>query len=156
MRMIRPVRAVALFEGAKGVLALLAGISGLSLVRHGHRQFAEPLAGLFHYDLAHRLLRFISDAAAHLTGARVALLAILTGAYGLMHFVEAYGLWQGRRWAQWLAAFSGGVYIPFEVYALLKGAGWLSLLALFANVLIVVLMVNSLPREHPVDPANGS
>ncbi len=84
------------------------------------------------------------------------LLAILAGAYGLVRFVEAYGLWRGRRWAEWFAAVSGGIYIPFELYELFRGTIWLSLSALLANVFIVGLMINALLCEHPAEPVNAS
>lgn len=35
-----------------------------------------------------------------------------------MRFVEAYGLWRERRWANWLAAISEGIYLPVEIYEL--------------------------------------
>jgi uncharacterized membrane protein (DUF2068 family) len=74
--------------------------------------------------------------------------ATLAAAYGLVRFVEAYGLWRGRRWAEWFAAVSGGIYIPFELYELFKGVTGLSLGALVVNVFIVGLMINTLLRAH--------
>jgi uncharacterized membrane protein (DUF2068 family) len=77
------------------------------------------------------------------------LLAALAATYGLVRFIEAYGLWHGRRWAEWFAAVSGAIYIPFELYELLQGINWLSLGALVVNVLVVGLMVNALYRTQP-------
>lgn len=140
------VRAVALFEGAKGALVFLAGFSALSLVHHDAQRAAEQLVAHLHLNPANRYPRIFVDAAAHLTDARLWLLASLAGAYGLIRFFEAYGLWRGRRWAEWLAAVSGGIYIPFELYGMFRGAGWLSLGALLTNVLAVGLMINALLR----------
>lgn len=64
-------------------------------------------------------------------------------------------MWRGKRWAEWFAAVSGGIYIPFELYGLFKGAVWLSLGALLTNVFIVGLMINALFREHPAEPVNA-
>lgn len=104
---------------------------------------------------ASRYPRIFLDAATHLTDARLWLLATLAGAYGLVRFVEAYGLWRGRRWAEWFAVVSGGIYIPFELYELFGGATWLSFGALLANISIVGLMINALLREHRVEPVNA-
>jgi uncharacterized membrane protein (DUF2068 family) len=62
---------------------------------------------------------------------------------------EAYGLWSEKRWAEWLAAISGGIYVPFELYESYSKATWLSLTTLLANVLIVGLMINTLLHKNP-------
>lgn len=144
------VRVVALFEAAKGTLVLLTGFSALSLIHHDAQRFAEQLVGHLHLNPAKHYPRIFIDTAAHLTDARLWMLATLAATYGLVRFVEAYGLWRGRRWAEWFAAVSGGIYIPFEFYELFQGINWLSLGALVANVLIVGLMVNALLRNQPV------
>jgi len=155
MRLARTVRAVALFEAAKGALVFSAGFGALSLIHHDAQRLAEQLVAHLHLNPASRYPRIFIDAAASLTDARLWLLATLAGAYGLVRFVEAYGLWRGRRWAEWFAAVSGGIYIPFEFYELFKGATWVSLGALLANVFIVGLMINALLREHPAEPVNA-
>jgi len=143
------VRAVALFEAAKGTLVLLTGFGALSLIHHDAQRVAEQLVGHLHLNPAKHYPRIFIDTAAHLTDARLWMLATLAATYGLVRFVEAYGLWHGRRWAEWFAAVSGGIYIPFELYELFQGINWLSLGALVANVLIVGLMVNALLRNQP-------
>ena len=41
--------------------------------------------------------------------------------YSAIRFTEAYGLWRERRWAEWLSAVSGAIYLPFEIYELAGG-----------------------------------
>lgn len=64
--------------------------------------------------------------------------------YALVRFAEAYGLWLGRRWAEWLAALSGGIYVPVEIYELSRGFSWIKIAALAANLAIVAFMVFAL------------
>lgn len=154
MRLLSTVRAVALLEVAKGALVLLAGFGALSLIHHDAQRLAEQLVGHLHLNPAKHYPRIFIDAAAHLTDARLWVLAALAAAYGLVRFVEVYGLWRGRRWAEWFAVVSGGIYVPFELYELLQGVTWLSLGALGVNVLIVGFMLNALLRDHPADSAN--
>jgi uncharacterized membrane protein (DUF2068 family) len=155
MRSSSTVRAVALFEAAKGTLVLLAGFGSLSLIDHDAQRLAEQLVGHLHLNPAKHYPHIFIDTAAHLTDARLWLVAALAAAYGLVRFVEAYGLWRGRRWAEWFAAVSGGIYIPFELYELFKGVTWLSLGALVVNVFIVGLMINALLRAHRVETVNA-
>jgi uncharacterized membrane protein (DUF2068 family) len=151
MQLLSTVRTVALFEAAKGAIVLLAGIGVLSLIHHDAQRLAEQLVGHLHLNPAKRYPRIFIDAAANLTDARLWVLATLAAAYALVRFVEAYGLWRERRWAEWFAAVSGGIYIPFELYELFQGATWLSLGALVVNVFIVGLMTHALRRSHSVD-----
>lgn len=60
--------------------------------------------------------------------------------YALIRFAEAYGLWLGRRWAEWLAALSGGVYVPVEIYELSRSVTWIKLGALVLNACVVAYM----------------
>jgi len=155
MQMHNTVRGVALFEAAKGILVLVTGFGALSLIHHDAQRYAGQLVGHLHLNPAKHYPQIFIDAATHLTDARLWMLATLASAYGLVRFVEAYGLWRGQRWAEWFAAVSGGIYIPFEIYELIKGDTWLSTGALVLNVLAVVLMINALFRSRPVDNANA-
>jgi uncharacterized membrane protein (DUF2068 family) len=150
------VRVVALFEAAKGALVVLAGFGALALVHHDVQHFAELLVAHLHLNPAKRYPRIFLDAAAHATDARLWLLAAFAATYGLVRLVEAYGLWQGRRWAEWLAAVSGGIYIPYEIYHLLHRATWISVGALALNVFIVGMMINALLRARPEEMGKAS
>ena len=121
MRSSSTVRAVALFEAAKGALVLLAGFGSLSLIDHDAQRLAEQLVGHLHLNPAKHYPRIFIDTAAHLTDAHLWLVATLAAVYGLVRFVEAYGLWRGRRWAEWFAAVSGGIYIPYPIFAQVEG-----------------------------------
>ena len=154
MRLARTVRAVALFEAAKGTLVFSAGFSALSLIHQDAQRLAEQLVAHLHLNAASHYPRIFIDAVASITDARLWLLASLAGLYALVRFVEAYGLWRGKRWAKWFAAVSGGIYVPFELYELFKVSTWLSLGALLANIFIVGLMADALLREHRAEPVN--
>lgn len=147
MHMHGTVRAVALLEAAKGTLVILTGFGALSLIHRDTQQFAERLVGHLHLNPAKHYPRIFIDTIAHLTDARLWMLATLAATYGLVRFVEAYGLWRQRRWAEWFAAASGGIYIPFELSELFHRITWLSLGALAVNVLVVGLMINALFRH---------
>ena len=60
--------------------------------------------------------------------------------YAVVRFAEAYGLWFGRRWAEWLAALSGAIYVPVEIYELSRGVSPIKVGALAINILIIMYM----------------
>jgi uncharacterized membrane protein (DUF2068 family) len=112
------VRAVALFEAAKGALVVLAGFGLLALVHRDAQQVAESLVRHMHLNPARHYPRIFIRVAGHLTDHRLHLLAAGAFAYSAVRLVEAYGLWRMRAWAQWLALFSTGLYMPAEIYEL--------------------------------------
>ena len=80
--------------------------------------------------------------------ARLWVLAALAFAYATLRLAEGYGLWRERRWAEWLAALSGGLYIPIEIYELVSHTSWIKLSLLASNIAIVLYMVHALRQRH--------
>lgn len=144
MRDLDAVRAVAVFEAAKGALVLLAGLGSLVLVHEDVQHVAELLVGHLHLNPARRLSHLFLDAAAVLTEAHLRLAAAVAVAYAAVRFVEAWGLWRARRWAEWFAAVSAGLYLPLEGYELYASGTWLSLGILLINLLVVGVMLHAL------------
>lgn len=139
----RSIRLIAGIEAAKGVAVLLAA-SGLLLVLH---------TGL-HAALLRLVAHFHLNPAAHHPGIFLAMLAhparadmlIAAGAaaYALLRFAEAWGLYRQRRWAEWLSALSGALYVPPEIYGLLTRPSWLGGVLLLLNLLVVAIMLSAL------------
>src|SRR5258705_2753242 len=132
------LRVVAIFEASKGVLVLLVGLGLLSLVHHSAQNAGEEIVERFHLNPAHEHPRILIYAATHLDNSHLRLLAVAALLYSIMRFIESYGLWRMRGWAEWVAIVSGGVYLPLEVYELihpataLKSAGFLGYAVLVA------------------------
>lgn len=138
------VRAIAVFEGFKGFLALCAASGLLLLVHENLHALAVSLVEHAHLNPAAKYPRIFVAAATHLQDSRLVLLALGAGAYSLLRFVEAYGLSREKTWAEALAAVSGAIYVPFEVAELVHRPGWLSVVLLAVNIAIVAIMVRAL------------
>jgi uncharacterized membrane protein (DUF2068 family) len=149
MQLRSGVRAVAAVEAAKGVLVLAAGLGLLSLLHRDVQHFGDRIVHHFHLDPAKHYPHIFLKAAESLTDGRIMLLAAGAATYAVLRLAEAYGLWRGRRWAEWLSALSGAIYIPFEIAHLRHDPTWLSWGALAVNVLVVLLMCAALwPRAQ--------
>jgi uncharacterized membrane protein (DUF2068 family) len=143
----RTMRAIAIFEGAKGALVLLAGLGVLSLIHRDLQQVADHIIRHFHLDPASRYPRIFLDAAARTSDSKVMMLAAGAAAYSLVRFIEAYGLWHARPWAELFAAASGAVYMPFEIYRWLYNHHWHAAFAFALNLGIVWFMIYALLRR---------
>ena len=135
------LRAVALLEALKGVLALLAAGGLFYFIPHDFRRVAIELVGRLHLNAGKHypnvFVRILEDA----SNAQLWTVAALVVAYAAVRFTEAYGLWHERAWGEWVAALSGGIYVPFELYELSRHVTWIRVTALALNLAIVGFMV---------------
>jgi uncharacterized membrane protein (DUF2068 family) len=146
-KMGRALRVVAVFEACKGVLVLFAGVALFSLFHQNIQIVAEQLVGHLHLNPAKNIPRIFIEASRNLTDARLLLLAFFAGLYSSMRFVEAYGLWFARRWAEWFALLSGSVYLPIELYELVKGVNGIKIVFILVNFTVVLYMAVMLKRN---------
>ena len=81
------------------------------------REFAGAAARQHRPHWAQLFLDFADD----ITDARLWAAAQLAFAYSTLRFIEAYGLWKQRTWAEWVAFGSGALLIPLEIRELTRG-----------------------------------
>ncbi|WP_341675486.1 DUF2127 domain-containing protein [Niveibacterium sp. SC-1] len=141
MRARKAIRAVALFEAFKGSVAVLAGSGLLFFVHHDLQEVAMRLVEHAHLNPAAHYPGIFIAAARHFENLPLVLLACGAATYASVRFVEAYGLWFEKAWAEVLAAASGALYVPFEVLELVRRPRLLGLVLLILNLLVVILML---------------
>jgi uncharacterized membrane protein (DUF2068 family) len=149
----RPVfglRAVAAYEAFKGAIVLVAGFGLARAIHQDVGQVAEHLVHRLHLNPAKRFPRIFLDLAANLSDGQLWALAALAMAYAAFRFAEAYGLWFERRWGEWIAALSGGIYVPVEIYELTRSVTPFKVGALILNALVVAYMCHLLLRRGVV------
>lgn len=90
------LRAMALVEVGKGVLALLAAGCIATFGATRIDKAIDRLASMSHVDTIHRAL---SAVASDINPASVQLVAAVIAAYGALRLTEGWGLWRARSWA---------------------------------------------------------
>lgn len=138
---------IAIFETIKGVAALAASFGLLGLVHHDLRHLAVALIGHFHLPAEARYPALFLHYADVLQDANLRNLVLLAWGYAAIRLAEGYGLWRDRAWAEWLAALSGGLYLPFEAIHLAHRPNLINALVLTGNLVVVVYMVWRLRRR---------
>jgi len=68
--------------------------------------------------------------------------------YGLLHLVEAWGLWKARAWASWLGCLTASIYLPFDIYAIVRHPGWASWMVLAINLVVVYVLARDLRKRR--------
>ncbi len=153
------LRAVASLELAKGLIVLLLGFGAVSLVHKDAWDVAEAVLRFLHVNPDHhRYAQVFLNLADNLTDAKLWAMAAGATAYSIVRFVESYGLWRERAWAEWFALISGALYVPFEAYELVRRPTLIHVAVLVINLGIVFYMLYlrlSAPTEaasHPQPP----
>lgn len=148
MRLTGALRSIAAVETVKGAMGVALALTFASMVGQDISHAAQRLTTRLHLDPAGRYMGPFVRSASLFTSSHLWLFALAALLYALLRFVEAYGLWGGRRWAEWFAALSAGIYLPFELYETLFHFGWLVFSALLVNLAIVAFMTAALWRER--------
>ena len=125
---------------------IAAGFGALALVHRDVLHVAESLVTRLHIDPERHYAGVFLDLASRVTDMHLWLLALLALAYAALRGVEAYGLWLNRRWAAWLGAAGGAIYIPVELYELWHKPSLLKVATLAVNVAVVAYLVWTLQR----------
>lgn len=135
------LRAVASIEMLKGLLVLAAGF-GLFAIRHKDiGDVAERLIEHLHLNPEHHLEQIFISAADRISDRKILAIAIGAFVYTVVRFIEAYGLWNAKVWAEWFAIISGGLYLPLEILGVARHDDRLRWAVLLINIFVVLYMI---------------
>ena len=136
------LRAVASLEALKGILAIIGGIGLFTLLHKDLGDVAENIVEILHLNPAHRIAQAFINAADRVSETRIVTFACIAFGYAVIRFIEAYGLWNARAWAEWFAIISGSAYLPWEILEVAKHPHhvirWIVLLI---NIIVVLYMI---------------
>ena len=135
------LRAIATFELTKGLVVLLAGFGALSLMHRDVWDVAVSLLRLLHIKHHYHYADVFLRVASNVNDRELILVAVVAALYSIVRFIEAYGLWRKRVWAEWFAAASGALYLPFEINEMFRRLNWFGVGLFVANLGIVVYML---------------
>lgn len=138
---VKGVRTVATIEFTKGVIVVLAGLGLVSMRHKNIWGVAESLLEFLHVSPYHHYVGVFIDLVSRVSDVRLWKIALVAGVYATLRFIEAYGLWYVLPWAEWMAAITGGIYIPFEIADLVRHSTPIRWLILIINAVIVLYML---------------
>jgi uncharacterized membrane protein (DUF2068 family) len=137
----RGIHTIAIFEAFKGLLGLTVGIGLFSLRHKDLQDAAENLVEVLHFHPTGLYAQKFIEKAGHLNSSNLKLFIFIAAIYATIRFVEAYGLWRLRAWAQWFAIISGGLYIPVEIYEIFQKPTLTRVLILLVNIGVVLYLI---------------
>lgn len=138
------LRSIAILEASKGVAIVALCVFLLSLLNQDLSSVVDRVTEALRLNPDSRVADWLYRLAERTTGHGIWTAASVMLAYSTVRFVEAYGLWNARHWAEWFAVISGALYVPFEVYALVSHPEWKRLALLIGNLLLVFYLTSIL------------
>ncbi|KIQ64226.1 hypothetical protein TR51_34510 [Kitasatospora griseola] len=114
-----------------------------------HRIFDEnltvfkPVTDHFHYDLDHSPIVDTIRKTFDYKHSTLIYVAAALVVYALVEIVEAFGLWWGQRWAEYLTVVATAAFLPLEVYELTEHVSVLKICTLLLNIAAVLWIMLS-------------
>lgn len=138
---IKGVRTVATLEFVKGVVVALAGLGVFSMRHKDIWGITESFLEFFHVNPYNHYVGVFINLVYRISDMHLWKIALVATVYVALRFIEAYGLWRIRPWAEWLAIASGSLYVPFEIEDLLRRPDMFRFTIIVVNVGIVLYMM---------------
>jgi uncharacterized membrane protein (DUF2068 family) len=154
---LKGLRLIASIEILKGAVVVVGALALLRLVHRDIGEIAANLLDKLHVPPGASLATHVLQGADAVTPEKIKGLIGFAALYSTVRFVEGYGLWLARIWAEWFAIISGTIYLPWEVYEVIRRVTWLHCAVLLINIGIVLYMVSLRvhARHHLTGPADG-
>ena len=141
------LRIVAVYKFTKTAILIVLGLATMRLVRPdvaaAFEQWVQDLPVGFIQRNLERFLDWISGPGTH----RVQLLGAGLFTYAALFLLEGVGLWQQRRWAEWLTVVATGALVPVEIYECVTHPTLIPFVLLVVNVCVVWLLAKRLKHE---------
>jgi uncharacterized membrane protein (DUF2068 family) len=138
------LRTVAVVEALKGAAVVALCFVLLSLLHKDLDTVVDRLTEVLRLNPDSRVADWFYEIADRTTGRGIWTAVSVGLLYATGRFVEGYGLWLERHWAEWFAVISGAVYLPVEIYALIAHPHWTRLAVLLGNIVVVLYILKVL------------
>lgn len=141
------LRAIAVYKFAKALcLIVLAAVAFRWVNTPSLEHFATWVAQLPIRSGHGIVIRWVNDLLG-LTPRKFELIGAGASVYAALFLVEGWGLWQRKRWAEYLTVFATASLIPFEGWEIFHLFTWLKVAALAVNVAIVIYLWRIVHRK---------
>ena len=130
--------------------ALVLLVIGLVLVTHPHTDWASEISRLVQklgLNPQENWIRRLLEKITSIGPSRTTIFGLIALAYGALEGAEAYGLWNQRRWGEYLTVVATSLLFIPELWELTKSASFLKVGALIVNAAVVAYLLWRLRRR---------
>jgi uncharacterized membrane protein (DUF2068 family) len=144
----RFIRLIALFKFLKAILFVTAALGALGLMQRGIAERAREWATALAFTSGAHL---VGKAAMYVTGLsreRIGALGLVALFYAALFATEGVGLWEEKRWAEYLTVAATGSLIPLEIWETIRHPTLARFATFVVNVAVVVYLIVRLRRPR--------
>lgn len=145
----KTLRLIAIFKLVKAVALLLLAITAFGLVRQADLDIFAGWIAHLPIQNGHGFVVRALDSLLELGPRRFVAIGIAACVYATLFTVEGWGLWRGKRWAEYLTVIATASLIPLEAWEIHVGFTWTKVGALVVNVAIVIYLIYVLRDRKP-------
>lgn len=132
--------AIAVFKFVKTFLLIAAGVGALRLLNPTVAEHAKRWISALAWQIDPDAWPALEARLAWLQSPRLKLLSVAAFSYAALFAVEGFGLWNAKRWAEYLTIVATCSFIPFELYELVRRLSWPRALTLVINLLVAAYL----------------
>ncbi len=151
----RALVAIALYKLTKMLACIVLAAAAFHLLRPDvavrFSDWLESLAWVTRHGLAMRAVKWLLQLGPH----QFRMFGVAAIVYAALYAVQGFGLWFGKRWAEYLVVIETGMLLPLELFELGRHFSAFKLLVLIANIVIVVYLVRLLYQQEPREPSHA-
>ncbi len=144
----RFIQAIAVFKFFKAALFVLAALGAFGLMQQGvadrARDWGSALAFTSGQHLVRRAIVFITG----LSRQRIGALGLVALFYAALFATEGVGLWEEKRWAEYLTVVATGSLIPLEIWETARHPTPIRFATFIINVAVVIYLIVRLRRPR--------
>jgi len=142
------LRAIAVFKLLKALALIVVAVASFDLMRSSQLDaLAHWIEGL-PLRHGHVLLNRLLDELFQFGPRKFIAIGVGALVYASLFLIEGWGLWSGKRWAEYLTVIATTSLIPFELFEVVRNPTLLRIGALALNIAIVAYLVWLLRRER--------
>src|SRR5271165_6783474 len=144
----RLIRLIASFKLLKAILLITVGVGALKLIHTDISSVLEDWVVRSGLDPGSRYIGRLILTAAALTPSKIKDLAAGSFIYGALFLTEGIGLWQLKRWAEWLTVVITSSLIPVEFYEIYRHPSFAKVLVSMINIAVAGFLVYRIRSER--------
>ena len=144
----KALRVIAVFKLLKALCLVVVAVAAFGLVQSERLDaFADWVVHL-PIQHGHRVILGLLDSLLQLGPRKFAAIGAAACVYSTLFMIEGWGLWGGKRWAEYLTVIATTSLIPFELWEIAHHFTWVKVAALTVNILIVLYLLHLLREKR--------